>query len=400
MIKIKKVIKHFLSKFKLHKIKKLFKGFTVVELIVVIAIIVSIASIISVAVAGYINRSKDSRIKADISQIYKDVVRYRAETGAYAEYDALPNTTYSASTAPCDDPNYEDPKKYQFRTQGDQFIVYHKLCTSDAYWCVDTTGSIVQLDNAPDAEVCACISGGGGDGGEPEGGGFCGDEICDEGEEITCPGDCGGAGGGICSGTCSVCSPLSYWDCIGAYSNDCSWNNGGGTCNGTCMTAVCDMPQDQLGCTSHEECSWQDNPHCGIYIYGYFQDSCQGCEGLGSDEQLCNSYPGCFWDSGIGCRPSGCTGNDEFSCVQSCPYGCNFYAGNCTFTGSCSGDSSFTCGGCNGCFWQSGGSGEWCDANQCSGADEASCLSSCQSGGCVWDNCPTCDPGPGPLNPP
>lgn len=43
------------------------KGFTIIELVVVIAIIAILASIVLISVSGYMNKAKDSAIKANLS---------------------------------------------------------------------------------------------------------------------------------------------------------------------------------------------------------------------------------------------------------------------------------------------------------------------------------------------
>ena len=141
------------AKKRFHKLKKFFRGFTIVELIVVISIIGTLASIILVSVSSYIGKSKDSRIKAEISEISKGATMYYSNNFTYEGYedtlssfDAVqPGSEYTPLISP----------------DGTQAAFYAKLATSDAYWCVDSTGSVMQLENEPDEGVYSCVSGAG-----------------------------------------------------------------------------------------------------------------------------------------------------------------------------------------------------------------------------------------------
>lgn len=138
-----------------HKIKKFFRGFTIIEVIVAVSVIGVLASILVVSVSSYINKSKDSKIKAEISEIIGGAGMYYAENFTINGYD-IPGSFDLASSG----------SDYVFSTNGsDAYVVYAKLSTSDNYWCADSTGNSAELESSPDAGVYACISGSGAGGG-------------------------------------------------------------------------------------------------------------------------------------------------------------------------------------------------------------------------------------------
>jgi len=132
-----------------HKIKKFFRGFTIIEVIVAVSVIGVLASILVVSVSSYINKSKDSKIKAEISEIIGGAGMYYAENFTINGYD-IPGSFDLASSG----------SDYVFSTNGsDAYVVYAKLSTSDNYWCADSTGNSAELESSPDAGVYTCIPG-------------------------------------------------------------------------------------------------------------------------------------------------------------------------------------------------------------------------------------------------
>jgi len=139
------------AKKRFHKLKKFFRGFTIVELIIVISIIGTLASIILVSVSSYIGKSKDSRIKAEISEISKGAVMYYSNNFTLEGYDI------SDSFDPV-----SEGSNYEFLTDGTtDYVIYAKLSTSDAYWCTDSNGNVIELEDPPDSGVYSCVSGAG-----------------------------------------------------------------------------------------------------------------------------------------------------------------------------------------------------------------------------------------------
>ncbi len=139
----------------IHRIKKIIKGFTIVELIVVIAIISALGSIVTVSVAGQVNKAKDSRVKAEITEMAKCISIYHSDQSTYEGYAVPANFTNVCSGS-----------SYTISANGSSaFVIYAKLCSSNNYWCADSTGAVKQIENAPDSGVYACVSGSGGEDG-------------------------------------------------------------------------------------------------------------------------------------------------------------------------------------------------------------------------------------------
>jgi prepilin-type N-terminal cleavage/methylation domain-containing protein len=165
----------------LHKLKKIFRGFTIVELIVVIAIIAVLSGIILVSLSSYSGKSRDSKVKAEISEVAKGAVLYFDNYGTYDGY-TLPDGIDSACSG----------SSYTLLTNGaSSFIVYAKLCTNSSYWCRDSFGVAKQIDSPPGEGILGCVT--------SESGGLCGGSICDSG--YTC-----WEGNLSNSPVCSVCN--------------------------------------------------------------------------------------------------------------------------------------------------------------------------------------------------
>jgi len=153
----------------LRKIRRVFRGFTIIELIVVIAIVGVLVSTILASVTSYIGKSKDSRMKAELSEIAKGAAIYYADNGMYSGYEDVIADLFKPVAEGSD---------YHFSPDenGDIYVVYAKLATSSNYWCIDSTGAKIQLENPPDSGIYACVSGSGGGGEE---GFVCGDTLVD-----------------------------------------------------------------------------------------------------------------------------------------------------------------------------------------------------------------------------
>ncbi|MDP3883147.1 MAG: FISUMP domain-containing protein [Candidatus Staskawiczbacteria bacterium] len=154
---MKKVKRKVISATKkaVHKVKRFFSGFTIIELIIVISIIGVLSGIIAVYAVGYIGKSKDSRIKEEVSEISKGAAMYYANNFSFDGYE-VPVSFLPVSTG----------SDYVFSSDNaDAYVVYAKLVTSDNYWCADSSGAVVELENAPDAGVYTCTAGSGGSGG-------------------------------------------------------------------------------------------------------------------------------------------------------------------------------------------------------------------------------------------
>lgn len=187
-----------------HKIKKIIKGFTIIELIVVIAIIAILATIVTVAVSGQVNKAKDSRLKTEVSEIIKSASMYYASHNTFSGY-SVPASFVSV----CSDSSYT-----LSTSESDAFVVYAKLCSSDNYWCADSTGAVKQIENPPDSGVYTCISGSGD--GAPSG---CGSNpACSQGQICYNNSDCVQCNS---DGLCSYGEDCRCGDCVCTTENSC-----------------------------------------------------------------------------------------------------------------------------------------------------------------------------------
>lgn len=208
-------------------------GFTIVELIITIAIIASLSGIVLVSITGYINSAKNARVKANVSQIVKEIQIYIAENG--------PTAIYSL-------PTYLDSNDYGFNKNDvtGEFVVWGKLI-GGGFWAEDSTGTSRELAKPPDegtyvvAEGTGCLTNE-----ECQGQGLCYCSNyqcygCESGQ--TCfDGTCEYlySCGGNCNGCESKGSDDNWWECPGStnccsYYSGCSWNSEYGNCeNSSC----------------------------------------------------------------------------------------------------------------------------------------------------------------------
>ena len=265
-------------------------GFTIVELIVVIAVIGVMASIITASVGSYLVKSKDAKIKAEISEIFKDASTYYIEQGTYSEYE-IPSGFVSS----CAGSNYT-----LATNSSNAFVVYAKLCSTDTYWCADSTGGIREIDSPPDtgAGVYACVSGsgGGGDGG------------CGGGEECL--------PGYICydNTTCIQCNTSSDPLCNDGEDcrrPDCVCLGVGETCTDECGSYTCTHPfacgstfTDVRDCKSYatvqigSQCWMAENINIGTMTAGANEQgtSCDTIQKYcySNNEGNCDTYGGLY----------------------------------------------------------------------------------------------------------
>ena len=121
------------------------KGFTIIELIVVIAIIAVLAAIVAVNVVGYINKSKDASVVANMKTMM---------TNAAVWYDTSTNTqngnafigsanAQAAITAiTASDNNTGAVKAYGGASTVQDWCVETTIYASSAIECADNTGFI------------------------------------------------------------------------------------------------------------------------------------------------------------------------------------------------------------------------------------------------------------------
>lgn len=229
------------------------KGFTIIELIVVIAIIAVLAAIITSSTVVYINRAKDTAVKANVSQVAKSMQSYYADHGDLVGY-AMP-TSLGADYGS------------NINTSTGAFVVYAKL-TSSNYFAIDSTGATGTLTNPPDINVYTVAEGSGAactQNSDCTGVGscYCSNNrcvSCSEGQ--TCSNNtC--VGSGSCQGTCSGCGDKGSNDeymcytyggdyCCSNYSG-CSWNSG----NNSCDNNTCSGDANICGGSCPSGCYWE-----------------------------------------------------------------------------------------------------------------------------------------------
>jgi prepilin-type N-terminal cleavage/methylation domain-containing protein len=145
------------------------RGFTIIELLVVIAIIAVLGTIVFVNVSSRIVESQDAKVKGDLSQISKSLIIYYSQTGSYTGY-TIPTSTSSACSG----------STYTIYSTQTTYAAFAKLCSTGNYWCIDSTGDIVQLQAAPNSGTYTC-----------QNGSICGNNVCEQNENSSnCPQDC------------------------------------------------------------------------------------------------------------------------------------------------------------------------------------------------------------------
>lgn len=124
------------------------KAFTIIELIVVIAIIAVLAAIVLVNVTQYINKGKDAAIQGDLSSVMTNaavVADTAADLSAVCD-----NTTITAALAAADTAYDGDSTPNEVTDCNDAAAAWAacgQLKVSDAYFCVDSTGTKKSVAN-------------------------------------------------------------------------------------------------------------------------------------------------------------------------------------------------------------------------------------------------------------
>lgn len=273
------------------------KGFTIIELIVVIAIIAVLAGIVTSNVVSYIGRARDAKVKANVSQIAKQMQIYYAEHNTLSGY-SLPS-------------GIEGVDGFNASPTSNAFVIYGKL-QSGQYWAQDSIGIVGTLTNPPNTNVYVVQEGSG--------------ALCNSNS------DCAGSNNScFCSSNrCTVCSSGNNCTnnscdtvCVPNCSDKCGGVDDG--CGGQCN----DCPTG-YHCTEQATCEQDPALTC--------QGNCNGCSGLGSNDytadwswnswtcnywgqNCCSQYSGCGWEGS--CVNYSCSGSDQGSCGSNCPDGIN-----------------------------------------------------------------------------
>jgi prepilin-type N-terminal cleavage/methylation domain-containing protein len=142
------------------------KGFTIIELIVVIAIIAVLAGIVLVNVQGYVSKSREASIKADMHQLETAATTYFSENGSYNNICA--NSTEFVKIKTAVEAITNQQGLYTFcldntngggiPCNGAWFAAARMVVGGVATgfrWCVDSTGIATELPRA--ANYCNCL---------------------------------------------------------------------------------------------------------------------------------------------------------------------------------------------------------------------------------------------------
>lgn len=351
------------------------KGFTLIELVISITVIAILSAIIVASVFGVVAKSKDAKIESDISQISREMDLYYMENYNFTGY-SLPSKFLPPSGC-------EEATEYTVRKTTEGYVVFHKLCSSNKYWCADSEGNIGQFDGAPGGLLC---SGGGST--------FCASNLdCSPGQWCDKNGSCH-------SGACQedLCPPGKRCDFAGLM---CEGYCGNGYCeadnNETCTLCISDCgmctcnPACSTGqvCMSTGCCAPKTNADCQLGIdCGAKSDGCIGliyCPDCPTGK-TCNVSGVCV--DGPACGDSTCGPGECSSCQSDCDISeccdvgvddsCNSPLENCN---NCSADCGGFCCGNGICEPEYG---EDCSCSDCAGNPECA---PCGDG--------TCDPGIG-----
>lgn len=111
------------------------KGFTIVELLIVIVVIAILAAITIVSYNGISSRSRQAAMQANIEQVSKSILSYRALNGSFPANLAALNDGVGTQS-PSD-------SKYTYTQTGTSYcLTISSLTSSDRYYISDTTGKI------------------------------------------------------------------------------------------------------------------------------------------------------------------------------------------------------------------------------------------------------------------
>lgn len=142
-IKVKNFKKVELLRYKKQTMKmKISKGFTIIELLVVVAIIAVLTGIVLVNVTSYINKGKDSAVQGNLSSLLTNQAVYYDTNGSYT--GGCASAAVVAALAAADrafDGNGTAGEVTDCAETAALFAACGQLKVSDAYFCVDSTGT-------------------------------------------------------------------------------------------------------------------------------------------------------------------------------------------------------------------------------------------------------------------
>ena len=233
----------------------------------------------------------------------------------------------------------------------------------------------------------------------------CGDQICDAGEEATCPSDCTACDEGLlpdCSGGCSSASDYGNGTCDTYF--DCEpLSFDGGDCDAICGDGLCaagEGPTDMgplagqcaAGCTNDPDCTQSciadfgftgGCSHCFADAAICVAETCFDACYVNDDQAACDlCAAGCYGDEFNGCLSMECANEDDNKAMNG---SCAFDCGECP-----DGEVDDCLGGCTPAGWLGDETCQPeldCDALH---LDMGDCAGTCGND--------TCDEGEGPTD--
>ena len=145
--------------------KKLSKGFTIIELLVVVAIIAVLAAIVLVNVTGYINKGKNAAIQGNMATILTNAAVYYDTNGHYGGFGVATNPTYNGPATAAASANggtaltFNCNKVACLATDAPTAwcaasVLKAVSGSTDTIFCVDSTGSKTAYSSGTPASHC------------------------------------------------------------------------------------------------------------------------------------------------------------------------------------------------------------------------------------------------------
>lgn len=139
---------------------KINAGFTIIELIVVIAIISVLATIVFFNTSNFVNKSKDSSIKGNMSSLLTNSLAYYGDhSGNYKDFcaDSATQTIFYAIDAISENVHCNEVIEDENGVVASWAFCAKLYIGSEKAWCADYAGTKKQIENAIcDSAIFVC----------------------------------------------------------------------------------------------------------------------------------------------------------------------------------------------------------------------------------------------------